>query len=210
MCGSKEPLVRRDNGDVELEQLLPRLRAFLLQRLLPDESLDDTVQECLIAIVRAAPRFRNDSSFVTFALAVAWRTTLARRRSLNRYKLAMQNASTRSEVDGDDSGVATTAYDAWVARHRCSAMQRLLAALPQAQRETLLMHYAESFSIVEIAHATNVPIETVRSRLRAGRKRLRQIVQSDPAFQELFVMRPDDAHAPFSVVVTTNQRSSTS
>jgi len=171
MHGSNEP---------DLGPLMPRLRAFLLQRLLPDENLDDTVQECLIAIVKAAPSFRKDSSFQTFAFAVAWRTTLARRRSLNRYKLTLQNACAHSQRTAEPS-----AHDTCLARHRSSAVRTLLAGLPRVQRETLLMHYAESFSIVEIAQATNVPIETVRSRLRAGRKRLRQVVQADPELQEL-------------------------
>ena len=173
------------HGSKSLEQLLPRLRSFLRQRLLPDESLDDTVQECLIAIVRATPSFRNDSSFLTFALGVAWRTALARRRSTNRYKLALQNVSTWADTGPSASSAEATTHDACVARHRSSAIQEVLAALPRAQRETLLMHYAESCTIVEIAETTNVPIETVRSRLRAGRKRLRQAIQSDTALKEL-------------------------
>jgi RNA polymerase sigma-70 factor (ECF subfamily) len=49
---------------------------------------------------------------------------------------------------------------------------REIARLPEAQRETVLLVYAEGFSYREAAEILDVPIGTIMSRLAAAREKL--------------------------------------
>jgi RNA polymerase sigma-70 factor, ECF subfamily len=49
-----------------------------------------------------------------------------------------------------------------------SAVLRAIGRLPEAQRETILLVYAEGYSYAEAATAFGVPIGTIMSRLAAG------------------------------------------
>ncbi len=54
-------------------------------------------------------------------------------------------------------------------------------ALPDAQRETLLLVYVEGFTYKEAARILDIPIGTVMSRLAAARKKLAPLNKDDPA-----------------------------
>ncbi len=56
-----------------------------------------------------------------------------------------------------------------------SAVLRAMGRLPDAQRETLLLVYAEGYSYAEAAATLGVPIGTIMSRLAAGRAALARL-----------------------------------
>jgi RNA polymerase sigma-70 factor (ECF subfamily) len=49
-----------------------------------------------------------------------------------------------------------------------------LAALPAPQRAAVALHYEAGYSVAEVAQLLDIPLETVRSRLRLARQRLRR------------------------------------
>jgi RNA polymerase sigma-70 factor (ECF subfamily) len=51
-----------------------------------------------------------------------------------------------------------------------------LQALPEPQRQALVLKYLDGYSITEIAGLMGVPVETIRTRLRRARERLRAAV----------------------------------
>ena len=56
-----------------------------------------------------------------------------------------------------------------------SVVLRAIDRLPEAQRETVLLVYAEGYSYAEAAAALSIPIGTVMSRLAAGRAALAKL-----------------------------------
>lgn len=58
-------------------------------------------------------------------------------------------------------------------------IERALAQLPAAQRNTIILHYFQQFSCKEIAHITNTPLPTVKSRLAAAKKTLSKLLWED-------------------------------
>jgi RNA polymerase sigma-70 factor (ECF subfamily) len=52
---------------------------------------------------------------------------------------------------------------------------RAIARLPEAQREAVLLVYAEGYSYAEAAAALGIPIGTIMSRLAAGRAALAKL-----------------------------------
>ncbi|MDQ0436559.1 RNA polymerase sigma-70 factor (ECF subfamily) [Kaistia dalseonensis] len=65
-----------------------------------------------------------------------------------------------------------------------SQMLTEIGRLPEAQRETVLLVYAEGYSYREAADHLNVPIGTIMSRLAVAREKLAQATGDRPAKEE--------------------------
>jgi RNA polymerase sigma-70 factor (ECF subfamily) len=63
-------------------------------------------------------------------------------------------------------------------RQQAQALLDALAALPDVQRETFLMQAEAGMSLAEIAEAMGTNTETVKSRLRYARQKLRQSLEA--------------------------------
>lgn len=57
--------------------------------------------------------------------------------------------------------------------------EELLWQLPEYQRETIVLKYFQGFKIREIAKITNEKIPTVKSRLKQGLEKMKDMVRSD-------------------------------
>jgi RNA polymerase sigma-70 factor (ECF subfamily) len=138
--------------------------------------LEDIVQESLIAVVRALPSFRGESSISHFAKQIATRRAIDGLRSTIRAR--------RMATALEDAGEAEAA--APVLDRQREQWRTLLAELPATQSEALALKAIDGRSVEEIATLTGAPIETVRSRLRLAKATLRERISSDPALADLF------------------------
>jgi uncharacterized glyoxalase superfamily protein PhnB len=66
-----------------------------------------------------------------------------------------------------------------------------IAALPQGERDTLLLFAWEGMSYDQIAGALDIPVGTVRSRLNRARGRLRELVGESEEERVTVTLRPD-------------------
>ena len=60
-----------------------------------------------------------------------------------------------------------------------AALRELVRTLPEAQREIVLLRFAQDLTLREIAEITELPLRTVQSRLRAALKNLRTIYEKE-------------------------------
>jgi RNA polymerase sigma-70 factor (ECF subfamily) len=67
--------------------------------------------------------------------------------------------------------------DRYYARRQLAAE---LDELPNPQRDALVLHYVLGMTVPEMGTELGVPEETVRSRLRLGRQRLRARLVKEP------------------------------
>ena len=191
---SEERLVRAAQaGDASAIDLLlseltpPVLRAAraLLGPAHPD--IDDLVQDVLIAVFDALPSFRGECTLLHFAIRIgARRAATMRRRS--RSVLEWLGAFFRREQPFRSE--APDPPDETAADRRRRALRTLLSELPEAQAETLVMRVALDYGIEEIAQATRVPVNTVRSRLRLAKDALRRRIEADARWAELWEEDP--------------------
>ena len=61
----------------------------------------------------------------------------------------------------------------------------MLADLPSAQAEALVLRSVLGYSFEELAAATGSPVNTVRSRIRLAKEALRRRIETDARFFEL-------------------------
>lgn len=141
---------------------------------------DDVVQESLLHFVKALAGFRGECSARRFARRIAARTAIAQSRRSRR------NAADHESLD--ERVHALRALDpelSSLAARRQELLRELLATLPLAQAETLALRVVLGLSLAEVAVETNVPENTVRSRLRLAREALRERIEADPGLLEL-------------------------
>ena len=133
--------------------------------------VDDVLQESAFAVIDALPRRRRESTVLHFACRVAVLTAMnVRRREATRKRHA---------VRADDQEVDELATDApspdvaLAERTSVELVQELMDSLPLAQAEVLALHCVLGYTLPEIAESADLPLETVRSRLRAAKQAVR-------------------------------------
>jgi len=67
---------------------------------------------------------------------------------------------------------------------RRALVAELLTTIPKPQADALGLRAVVGLSIEEIARTTNVPANTVRSRLRLAKESLRQSIEADETLRE--------------------------
>lgn len=149
-----------------LTELLPRIRNLVRYLVRGDRDVDDIAQEVLVVVIKALPSFRGEGTFFHWLDRIVSRTTLAeaRRRRVERWHVALLDA----EVEPPQSPLAM--QDEVVVRRWAV---KVLDELPAEQRASIVLHDLLGWRVAEVASELDVPHETVRSRLRLARKRLR-------------------------------------
>jgi RNA polymerase sigma-70 factor (ECF subfamily) len=138
-----------------------------------DDDALDVLQETFAYLFRKCPGFVLTASMTTFLFPVVKNLSIAARRKRTRL------AQLPEDAPPDPPAPAET--------HPGKQRQELaavIAALPEAQREVLLLRFVDGFSLQEVAEVLGVPAGTVKSRLHnaiaALRKDPRTIEYFDP------------------------------
>lgn len=133
---------------------------------------EDAVQDIFIAIWSSAGRYDP-----AIASEVTFISTIARRRLIDRIRRNGRRPATDS-LDDDD---ATPIQPAVAARLEESAevarVERVLREMPDQHRSILSMSLYEGYSHSEIADHLDLPLGTVKTRVRRGLIRIREQLQ---------------------------------
>jgi RNA polymerase sigma-70 factor (ECF subfamily) len=146
-----------------------------IRRQLGEQALaDEVMQEVWFTVAREAGRYQPTARFTT------WLYTLARHRVIDQLRARRPTASLdAAREDGEpwvESLAAGEETEPFPQLLSDESLMRLLAAverLPAEQREAFLLQTEGGMSVEEIAVLTGAGFETVKSRLRYARNRLR-------------------------------------
>jgi len=163
-------IVARDPGAVgELYDRHNRLLYGLIQRILRDRSEADEVLQDVFVLVWT----RAETYNAALGAPVAWLVRLARNRAIDRLRAnSVRLRAVESRVLPPASG------DNPESRARQSEQQRTVARaldeLPSDQRELIEEAYFLGLTQSELSARHQVPLGTVKTRMRAGLQALRQ------------------------------------
>jgi RNA polymerase sigma-70 factor, ECF subfamily len=139
---------------------------------------EDVVVDTFAQVWREASRFENQRGSVA-----AWLATIARSRALDllrsrgRRSRLDDAAEAEASVSAPAMGtVAPSPMSALLADERTRRVQAALATLPASQRAALELGYFEGLSQSEIAERLGEPLGTVKTRMRLGLRRLREVL----------------------------------
>lgn len=135
-----------------------------------DRDVDDLSQDALLLILEGIHTYRGDGAFRSWTDRVVARSVFAARRSAVR----------RAEQPVEEAELADEPSELPDRYYLRRQVAERLDALPLAQRDALVLHCVVGLRVAEVAAELGVPEETVRSRIRLGKDRLRQQL-SDPS-----------------------------
>lgn len=167
-----------------LRALAPKVRGIVravLGAAHPD--LDDAIQQALIGFVQALPAFRGDCDPLGYARVIALRTSIAVRKR-GRVRDSRRDAEAEPEQMAE---ARPSPVDSAGARERQELLRDLLGELPEEQAETIALRIIFGLSLEEVARETGVPMNTVRSRVRLAKERLKARIERDSSLAEALV-----------------------
>ncbi len=171
---SEDLLLRVARGDEDaFSQLYDRVAPTVwgvARRVLRDSALaEDVTQEVLVEVWRKASRFDPQRGS-----ALAWVTTLAHRRAVDRVR--SEHATARREQLVSDRSVPAP-YDEVSEQVGLQLerqqVRRCINTLTALQRESVLLAFYRGYTYPEVATLLDVPLGTVKTRMRDGLIRLR-------------------------------------
>jgi RNA polymerase sigma factor (sigma-70 family) len=148
------------------------LRRYLVRRLGPDEAEAILGDVFRIAFEKRAGYDLDRSSARPWLYGIA--TNLVahhRRREARRIHAVARLAAQRGAPLDLADGVSSAAD----AAQRWPRVARAVTALPEPERDALVLHVWEGLAYEEVAAALGIPVGTVRSRLNRARRRLREL-----------------------------------
>jgi RNA polymerase sigma-70 factor (ECF subfamily) len=133
---------------------------------------EEVFQEVMVEVWRTAPRFDATRGSVG-----SWVTTIAHRRAVDRVR-SEQSSRDRLErhaaaEPSGTPGVAEQVVDAIDDQHHRQQVDAALRALTPVQRQSVELAFWGGHTHAEVATLLNIPLGTVKTRIRDGLIRLR-------------------------------------
>lgn len=179
--GDGELLARYRNGDIRAFDILySRFRVPLFNFLLRQsgrrhQEVEEVFQETWLKVVRSVQQYDPSQPFAPWLYRIARNCLVDRWRYLSSVEtlhvsndIAMSGASSNGLFHPERRAASEEIHARW---------KRALAELPALQREVVLLKMENDFSLDELAIITHTGRETVKSRLRYGVAKLRELLE---------------------------------
>jgi RNA polymerase sigma-70 factor (ECF subfamily) len=140
----------------------------------PEEAVDDVVQEIFVAAHRGLAGFEGRSSARTWLSGIMLNVVRHHRRTTARKSPHRLDTGAVPDVESLPTR-ADGPHDVALAHEQTRLLQRILADLDEKKREILVLAELEELSAPEIAEVLCLNVNTVYSRLRLAREDFERI-----------------------------------
>jgi RNA polymerase sigma-70 factor, ECF subfamily len=153
------------------DHFAPRVKSFMMKKGSTADQAEDLVQETLITVWNKASMFSTDRGSVS-----TWIFTIARNLRIDR--LRRERSQLYSDLEDFDAPDLRDGADEMLGRlQEDNHVSAALAQIPEEQRQLLILSYVEDVPQSEIATRLNIPLGTVKSRMRLGYQRMRKLLE---------------------------------
>ncbi|MFT3673406.1 sigma-70 family RNA polymerase sigma factor [Aestuariivirga sp.] len=154
------------------DHFAPRVKSFMMRKGATAEQAEDLVQETMIAVWSKAALYAADRGSVA-----TWIFTIARNLRIDRLRREKSNQFT--DLDDYDAPSDDPSQDETLRRiQEDGAVAKALAQIPPEQRELLILSYVEDMPQSEIAARLQIPLGTVKSRMRLAYRRMKKMLET--------------------------------
>lgn len=134
---------------------------------------DDLAQEAILRAYRSLGSYRGDAPFGAWLCRIALNAAHDHQKSAWKRKVFFWADDRPDEPDLETPGPARAAERSEVQRR----VRTAVSALSDKERTPIWLIYFEDFSLADVARLEGVPESTVRSRVKAGLRRLQSTLE---------------------------------
>jgi RNA polymerase sigma-70 factor (ECF subfamily) len=163
--------------DVLVARWEDRIRGAAFRFLGSEEEARDVAQEAFLKAYRALDGFKREARFSSWLYQIA--TNLCRDRLRRRKTRATVSLEALEEAGPVMVETRPSAHERLLEHDLARAVRRAIQALPEEQREVVILKEYEELTFLEIAQALDVPVSTVKTRLYRGLGQLRLQLQRE-------------------------------
>lgn len=153
------------------ESFAPRVKAYMIRQGADPTTAEELAQETLMTVWRKAGLYSD-----TKGSATTWIFTIARNLRIDRLRREVPWQALPEGRDEEASDDLPPDEAVSVAERRVR-VQEVLATLPEDQHQVVVLSYIEGMSHSEIAERLNLPLGTVKSRMRLAYQKIREAVE---------------------------------
>ncbi len=163
--------------DVLLGRWEKRIRGAIYRIVGSDDEARDLCQEAFLKAYKSLRSFKQEARFSSWLYQIAL--------NLCRDRIRRRRGKTMVILDELEEGGAAmpvagpTALDLLQERDTSRLVAQAIEALPDEQREVIILKEYEGLTFLEIAHVLEVPISTVKTRLYRGLDQLRSRLERE-------------------------------
>ena len=153
------------------EMYAPRVKSYMMRQGAHPNTAEELAQETLLTVWRKAALYSAEKGSVT-----TWIFTIARNLRIDRLRREFpwqQLPEGHEETPSNDIPPDEAVSEA----ERRDRVQSALAALPEEQRNIVALSYIDGLSHSEIAERLEVPLGTVKSRMRLAYQKIREAIE---------------------------------
>ncbi|MEM1333401.1 MAG: sigma-70 family RNA polymerase sigma factor [Actinomycetota bacterium] len=172
------PLVQRGDRTafaVVYDELAPAVFG-VVRRVLRDRAMSEEVtQEIFLELWRTAERFDPERASVS-----TWAITIARRRAVDRVRREQSRRDRTERLAVQSAADEPVGMEEYVVeRHEADRLRTAVSTLPEPQRVVIELAFFGGRSHGAIADELDLPLGTVKGRVRGGLSRLKATLASD-------------------------------
>jgi len=157
------------------------LFGLILSILTKREEAEDLLQEVFIKIWQNAEKFDLERGTV-----YTWVVTLTRNRSIDRLRSRIYKEQKKQSTSLDDEDVFHPLYseesdplENTILKERAKKVHQALDQISEKQKKVLQVAYFSGMSQSEISEEFDIPLGTVKTRMRDGMIKLRELLARD-------------------------------
>jgi RNA polymerase sigma-70 factor (ECF subfamily) len=164
-----------DDIDALVRTYRPRLLRFVSFSIGDQDMAESITQDCFLKAYNGRASFRGDCSVNTWLTSIAVNLIRDQQR-LQKFRFWRQARATAIDITDAASFLPSTECspeNRMLVQEKAQQVQASLQALSEKQRTVFLMRFIEEMELSEIAAATNMPLNTVKTHLHRALKSVR-------------------------------------
>ncbi len=149
-------------------RLTPRILGYAARMLGGDRAeAEDVAQEAMLRLWRVAPEWRQNEARVS-----TWAYRVVTNLCTDRLRVRVRRPATPLDDAPEVASDATGAVAGLIEADRMAALQTALSALPDRQRQAVVLRHIEGMTNPEIAVIMDLGVEAVESLTARGKRNL--------------------------------------
>jgi RNA polymerase sigma factor (sigma-70 family) len=171
-----------------LSELVPHLLRVSRRVLGPEHPfVEDVAHDAAYTVVQQLTQYRGEGTVLNFARGIAVHAAM----NMRRRDKAQKRARLREAVETDELEAQSPDPEATLQQTSVlPAVREVLDELPDTLAEALVLHLLLGHTVLEIADIADVPVGTVKSRLRLAKDRFKAKAERHPVLSEMVRLPP--------------------